>query len=137
MKLNLISNIRNAWIITLKNAIQQKLMIIAMPGVYQREWKEDINKIVERITIRQISATAELYSVKKTVLTRNTLDKKVVHKNKIAEWMATYDSSRRQLHEVAGQRQCSFIPEDLIVFVDEIGYTKVKTIPNCPAKNEA
>ena len=43
--------------------------------------------------------------------------------------MATYDYSRRQLHEVAGQRQCSFIPEDLTLFVNEISYSKVKNNP--------
>ncbi|MEO7983268.1 MAG: hypothetical protein ABI688_04220 [Bacteroidota bacterium] len=134
MKLKLISNIRNAWLITLKNAIQQKVMILAIPGVYQREWEEDINKIIERITIRQISTVAELYNVKKTILTRSNLDEKVSHKHKIDEWMATYDCSRRQLHEVAGQRQCSFISEELIVFVDEIGYTKVKIIHNSSDK---
>ena len=135
MKLKqLIKNIRNSWLITAKNAIQQKGMIIAIPGVYQREWKEDLNKIVERITIRQISTIAEMYLVKKVVLTRNTLEKKIIHKQKIDEWMATYDYSRRQLYEVAGQRQCSFIPEDAILFVDEIGYTKVKTIHNSPTE---
>ena len=86
MKLKqLISNIRNSWLITAKNAIQQKGMIIAIPGVYQREWKEDVNKIVERITIRQISTIAEMYRVKKFVLTRNTLEKKIIHKQKIDE----------------------------------------------------
>ena len=131
MKLKqLISNVRNAWLITSKSAIQQKGMIIMIPGVYQREWEEDVNKIVERITIRKISAIADMYRVKKTILTHKTLDKKIIQKHVIDEWMATYDYSRKQLHEVAGQRQCSFIPEDLILFVDEISYTKVNRIHN-------
>ena len=135
MKLKqLISNIRNAWLITSKNAIQQRGMIIMIPGVYQREWEEDVNKIVERITIRKISTIADMYRVTKTILTHKTLDKKIIQKHVTDEWMATYDYSRRQLHEVAGQRQCSFIPEDLILFVDEISYTKVNTIQNTAAE---
>ncbi len=122
-----ISKLKTIWLITTMKSFQQTGMILFISGKYQREWKEGNTTMVERISIQQISTIADMFCVRKIVIKQNSPDQKVVYENKADEWKATYDYSRRQLLEVAGKRVCSFIPENSILFIGEVEYTKIKS----------
>ena len=122
-----INKLKTIWLITTMKSFQQTGMILFISGKYQREWKEGNTIMVERISIQQISIIADMFCVRKIVIKQNSPDQKVVYENKADEWKATYDYSRRQLLEVAGKRVCSFIPENSILFIGEVEYTKIKS----------
>lgn len=102
-------------------------MTLSIAGIYQRKYIDGDIRIVERIIIRQISVIADLYKIVKITRKFNSDNVKEVDKQKSDRWIATYDYSKRQLHELEGDRRCSFLPENLLLFITNSKYKKVKS----------
>lgn len=122
-----ISRIKICWLSTYKKALQQSAITLSIAGIYQRKYIDGDIKIVERIIIRQISVIAELYKIVKITRKFNSDNVKEVDKQKSDRWIATYDYSKRQLHELEGDRRCSFLPENLLLLIKDSKYKKVKS----------
>lgn len=118
--------IKICWLSAFKNALQQSAITLSIAGIYQRKYIDGDIKIVERI-VRQISVIADLYKIVKITRKFNANNVKVVDKQKSDRWIATYDYSKRQLHELEGERRCSFLPENLLLLIKDLKYKKVKS----------
>lgn len=126
MKLKqLIKELRCIYIIASKFATQQAGMMEFIPGMYQREKKEGSSRIIDRVIIRQVSQTAEIYSIQKVLCKCYTQDEKIISQPKDEEWMAFYDFSSRRLLEVGGKKSLTFFPENSSFIMDNIYYSKV------------
>lgn len=114
-------------LLAFKNGLQQTGMITSMPGIYSRNFDEGNCRIVEKVSIRQISIIADMYKIVRIRWRRDGLNNKAFQKQKTEKWIATYDCSKRQLEQVDGQLKCSFLPEKSMLFLSNTKLKKIKS----------
>ena len=109
--------------------IRQTNMRMFVPGTYEREYKDRNLWISERIVIYRISAISEIYRIRKVICRYVLRNKQTLQRPQNEEWIASYNSSNSQLHEVHGNRSCAFIPEESLLLIGDIGYFKIAGYP--------
>lgn len=109
--------------------LRQVKMLAFVPGTYEREYKDRELWIRERIVIHRISATAEMYRIRKVICKYASENKKTLYRPANEEWLAAFNSSSSQLYEVHGNRSCAFIPEEGLLLIGDLGYFKIAVSP--------
>src|SRR4051794_29599410 len=117
---NNLNRLKLSLLMTFKNAMQEKAMMICIPGIYRRNWNEGNCRIIQKVMIRKISDMADMYKIVQVTWKGNCFDNTLLNKQKVDKWIACYNSSKKQLEEVGGQeRKCSFLPERLLLLLDD------------------
>ncbi|WP_040625960.1 hypothetical protein [Mucilaginibacter paludis] len=116
--------LRMIWLFISKHAMQQSTMRQIVPGSYSREVRNGDTRHFTRVIIEQISELAELFKVHKLALDEQTQGDQTITNRKAEEWFAAYDTSTRTLVEISGDRHCIFIPEGLLMLMDNHAYVK-------------
>src|SRR5438270_12110190 len=110
-----------------RNALQEKTMIMCMPGIYRRNWNEGNCRIIEKVMIKKISVLGDIYKIIQITWKGNSFDNTILHKQKVDKWIACYDNSTKQLEEVGEEkRKCSFFPERLLLLMSGARYKRIK-----------
>ncbi|WP_367867002.1 hypothetical protein [Pedobacter sp. WC2423] len=121
-----VKKVRFSFIMLSRQSFQEAAIFSFMTGRFRREWKDAECEHVEVITIKIYNEIAEAYEVSIVKSKLVIHNEQMVYTKQPDEWLAIYDTSRRQLIEVGGTRTFTFFPDENEALLDKHGYVKVE-----------
>lgn len=126
MKWNSFEGLKYAWLMILKKTMQERGMIMSMPGTYQRQWTQEFTKMKDIIRVSELDVISDLYCVRRTIVKEYVFESlPTTQTHEKDEWLAVYNSATKQLVDLKGGRPCSFYPSESILFLGDNTYKKI------------
>lgn len=123
-----INGLWDAYSTAAKLAAQQTDLYRFISGTFERDQKDTGHLVTERIVIQPLSAVTNLYRVQKVVCYYTSHEEKRVYEPRNDQWTGSYDLASRQLVEIGGKRSCAFLPEESLVLMDNVRYSKIAPV---------